>query len=74
MSNDNTKKRKIKEQVLFCKTLICKLADDIYEDSDEDPYYSWNSIYHHTQKISDAVRIRRELLKLIKLLEESEYE
>lgn len=64
----------INMQIKFCSSLLMRLDlefNDCMNEQDKDPYDSWRAIRNHTRFAEDARRIRREALKLAKLLEEA---
>ena len=77
MRNSERDKRvdAINLQIKFCNGLLMRLDRDFNETvkaQDEDPYNSWRAISLHTRYANDARRIRRELLALVKMLEDAE--
>ena len=60
----------VAKQMTFIGDLTTKLAMDMSRDLEQKPLWSWHIIANKTQLIADARRIRRELMELIRLLEE----
>lgn len=54
----------IRAQTMFCKMLLDRLNDDIKVAREG----SWSGMADHCQKQDDIKRIRRELMKLSKML------
>ena len=63
----------MRKQLELCKILMDALARDFEENSKRDSIWSWILIENSTQMSTDARRLRRELLKLIKLFERRNY-
>ncbi len=66
------KEREILAQLDFCQNLMTRLKYDIMEGSEaheKDPWDNWFQIRNHTRYAQDVIRIRRELMKLEKILE-----
>ena len=66
------KEREILAQLDFCQNLMTRLKRDIMEGAEaqeKDPYDEWHQIRNHTRYANDVIRIRRELMKLEKMLE-----
>ena len=62
----------VNTQIKFCSSLLMRLDRDFNlttRAQDEDPFDNWRGINLHTRYANDARRIRRELLELVKLLE-----
>ena len=59
--------KKVKEQADFCLDLMNRLYSDIKEDTQSNKLYE--TVWYHTRKQADIIRLRRELNKLNKLLE-----
>lgn len=65
----------VNTQIKFCSSLLMRLDRDFnatVKAQDEDPYDNWRAINLHTRYANDARRIRRELLALVKMLEDGE--
>ncbi len=58
--------KKVKEQADFCLNLMNRLYSDIKEDTCTNKPYE--TVWYHTRKQADIIRLRRELNKLNKLL------
>ena len=66
------KEREIIAQLDFCQNLMTRLKYDIMEGSEaqeKDPWDNWYQIRNHTRYANDVIRIRRELMRLEKILE-----
>ena len=64
----------VNAQIKFCSSLLMRLDRDFNlttRAQDDDPYDNWRGINLHTRYANDARRIRRELLALVKMLEEA---
>lgn len=59
-------RKKVKEQMKFCKELMLRLDKSVAENVDMDS--PWWGIRNHSQISNDIVRLRRELNTLNKLL------
>lgn len=60
----------IKNQLKFCSELMNKLEEEITEDLNKSVVddYKCTGTYHYTQRKSDIIRLRRELLKVSNLI------
>lgn len=71
---DRAKKiKRIFEQIEFCKKCLETLIQDINADNveqDNDPYDNWAYIRNHSRHVNDVIYIRRQLMKLEKMLKE----
>lgn len=63
--------KKIFVQAGFVEQLGMKFIKDLNKGLQEDPFYSWLPVANRTRIIADARKIRRELMDLIKMLEEN---
>lgn len=74
MKNEERYKKELEiiEQLAFCQTLMSRLENDIMDGSEaqeKDPWDNWSQIRNHTRYAQDVIRIRRELMKMEKMLE-----
>lgn len=60
------KRKRVEEQMKFCKELMNRLDKSLADNIDEES--SWWGIRNHSQISNDVVRLRRELNMLHKLL------
>ena len=74
ISETRTKKmEEIARQFEFIEMLFETLREEMkenFEDQNKDPWYNYEAIRNHTQHANDVRYIRRQLLKLQKMLEE----
>lgn len=67
----NKKLNVIKGQIRFCRdclNTIEKEIDDDAEEQDKDPWDKWDYIRNHSRHANDVIYLRRQLLKLEKML------
>ena len=71
-NKDRDKKvKRIFEQSEFCKKCLETLMKDINADNveqDNDPYDNWTYIKNHSRYVNDVIYIRRQLMKLEKMI------
>ena len=71
---DRNKKLKIiKHQIQHCRECLDILETEINENADaqdKDPWDKWHQIRNHTRYANDVIYLRRQLLKLEKMLRE----
>lgn len=75
MTNEerNKKLNKITKQIRFCRDCLNTIESEIDADAreqDEDPYDKWHYIRNHTRYANDVIYLRRQLMKLEKMLRE----
>lgn len=74
ISNERNKKMNIiTKQIKYCSECLKIIKDDINNDVEEqnkDPYDNWHQIRNHTRHANNVIYLRRQLLKLEKLLME----
>lgn len=74
ISNERNKKMNIiTKQIKYCSESLKIIQDDINNDVEEqnkDPYDNWHQIRNHTRHANNVIYLRRQLLKLEKLLME----
>lgn len=63
------KSKRAENQILFCTDLMNRLMEDWQENLDRSKKYTYLTVANGSQMVSDARRIRRELLRFIKILE-----
>lgn len=69
----NKKLNAINRQIRYCRDCLNIIESDIdagAKEQDEDPYDKWNYIHNHTRYANDVIYLRRQLLKLEKMLRE----
>lgn len=66
------KSKRAENQILFCTDLINRLMEDWQENLDRSKRCTYLTVANGSQMVSDARRIRRELLRFIKILEGGE--
>ena len=69
----NKKLNKITKQIRFCRDFLNTIESEIVADAkkqDEDPYDKWEQIRNHTRYANDVIYLRRQLMKLEKMLRE----
>lgn len=67
----NNKIKYISKQMEFCQKCMQTLIDDFTTDNkaqDADPWDNYNSIRNHTRHANGVIYIRRQLMKLEKML------
>lgn len=74
MDNKNVKGRSvIVAQADLCHMLMGRLCYDISQDVNKPSPLACSGMVNKTQKIADAIRLRRELNNLIELIREDDY-
>ena len=69
----NKKIKAVRKQMDFCEQCLKNLRDDFDTDMDEqdkDPWDKWHDMQNHTRHANNVIYIRRQLLKLEKMLKE----
>lgn len=69
----NKKLNKITRQIRYCRDCLNIIESEIdanAKEQDEDPYDKWHYIRNHTRYANDVIYLRRQLLKLEKMLRE----
>lgn len=72
VSEARTKKIKaVRKQMDFCEQCMKTLREDFDADMDEqdkDPWDKWDDMRNHTRHANNVIYLRRQLLKLEKML------
>ena len=69
----NKKLNKITKQIRFCRDCLNTIESEIDADAkeqNEDTYDKWDSIRNNTRYANDVIYLRRQLMKLEKMLRE----
>lgn len=56
------------DQINFCGELMDRIHQDYMRDMRKTPEFSWQVVANTTQLVGDIKRLRRELMKLAKVL------
>ena len=74
INGDRTKRfNAITRQIRYCRDCLDTLKSDLDDDvanQDKDPFDSWRQIRNHSRYANDIIYIRRQMLKLEKMLRE----
>lgn len=69
----NRKITLIKHQMEHCRVCLETIAEELEREvaeQDADPFYKWDQIRNHTRYANDVIYLRRQLMKLEKMLME----
>ena len=69
----NRKMKLIKRQIEHCRVCLETIAEELENgvaEQDADPFYKWERIRNHTRYANDVIYLRRQLMKLEKMLTE----
>ena len=69
----NRKMKLIKRQIEHCRVCLETIAEELEKEAaeqDADPFYQWERIRNHTRYANDVIYLRRQLMKLEKMLME----